>query len=259
MSYVVVCLVALAASTLTFFSGFGLGTLLLPAFALVFPMPIAVSATAVVHLLNNLFKLTLVGSQAKARTVMLLGLPAVPAALVGAWLLGRLVRLPRLASYELFGRAHTITVIDVVIAALICVFALIELTRAGSRLAFPPRLLPLGGLVMGFFGGLSGHQGALRSAFLIRCGLSKEAYIGTGVVCAVLVDLTRVTVYGRTVLDLTAEGTNALPLVGAATAAAVGGAWIGSRLMTKVTLTTVRRLVGWLLILLALGLGFDLI
>ena len=34
MSYLVICSVALLASGLTFFSGFGLGTLLLPAFAL---------------------------------------------------------------------------------------------------------------------------------------------------------------------------------------------------------------------------------
>jgi uncharacterized membrane protein YfcA len=40
MSYLVVCAVALLASALTFFSGFGLGTLLLPAFALFFPIEI---------------------------------------------------------------------------------------------------------------------------------------------------------------------------------------------------------------------------
>ena len=37
MEYVVVCLVALGASALTLFSGFGLGTVLMPAFALFFP------------------------------------------------------------------------------------------------------------------------------------------------------------------------------------------------------------------------------
>ena len=49
-----VLLVALAASLLSFFSGFGLGTLLLPAFAVVAPLDVAVAATAVVHLANNL-------------------------------------------------------------------------------------------------------------------------------------------------------------------------------------------------------------
>jgi len=38
-------------------SGFGLGTLLLPVFALFFPLPVAIAATALVHLANNFFKL----------------------------------------------------------------------------------------------------------------------------------------------------------------------------------------------------------
>jgi len=45
-------------------------------------------------------------------------------------------------------------------------------------------------------GGLSGHQGALRSAFLIKTGLGKEAFIGMGVVCAALVDFSRLIFYG---------------------------------------------------------------
>ena len=43
MDILVVCLVALLASGLTFFSGFGLGTLLLPAFALFMPLEQAVA------------------------------------------------------------------------------------------------------------------------------------------------------------------------------------------------------------------------
>ena len=51
-SVIVVSVVALVASTLTFFSGFGLGTVLLPAFALFYPVEQAVALTAAVHFLN---------------------------------------------------------------------------------------------------------------------------------------------------------------------------------------------------------------
>lgn len=57
MSYLIICSVAFVASGLTFFSGFGLGTLLLPAFALFFTVEKAIALTAVVHFLNGLFKL----------------------------------------------------------------------------------------------------------------------------------------------------------------------------------------------------------
>ena len=46
MELILIPLVALLASVLTFFSGFGLGTLLLPAFAAFFPTSLAVAAIA---------------------------------------------------------------------------------------------------------------------------------------------------------------------------------------------------------------------
>ena len=46
MEWLVVGLAAFGASALTLFSGFGLGTLLLPAFALFFPADLAVAMTA---------------------------------------------------------------------------------------------------------------------------------------------------------------------------------------------------------------------
>lgn len=64
MDYALIAATAFVASGLTLFSGFGLGTVLLPAFALFLPVPAAIAATAVVHLLNNLFKGGLVGRNA---------------------------------------------------------------------------------------------------------------------------------------------------------------------------------------------------
>ncbi|MBI4550022.1 MAG: sulfite exporter TauE/SafE family protein, partial [Candidatus Omnitrophica bacterium] len=76
MEYFVIALAAAACSFLTFFSGFGLGTFLLPVFAIFFPLPLAISATAIVHLLNNLFKGALVGRYADRGSILRFGLPA---------------------------------------------------------------------------------------------------------------------------------------------------------------------------------------
>ena len=64
MDYLIISVVAFVVSGVTLFSGFGLGTVLMPTFALFFAVPVAVAATAVVHLANNCFKLVLVGRQA---------------------------------------------------------------------------------------------------------------------------------------------------------------------------------------------------
>ena len=59
MELALIAFAALVGSTLTLFSGFGLGTMMTPVFALFFPVPLAIAATAVVHLASNLFKLGL--------------------------------------------------------------------------------------------------------------------------------------------------------------------------------------------------------
>jgi len=46
-------------------------------------------------------------------------------------------------------------------------------------------------LFSGFFGGLSGHQGALRSAFLTKTGVSPQAFVGTNAVIGFMVDMVR--------------------------------------------------------------------
>jgi uncharacterized membrane protein YfcA len=84
MSYIIICGVALIVSGLTLFSGFGLGTLLMPAFALFFSVELAVAATAIVHLANNIFKVVLVGRRADFGVVLKFALPAAAAAMIGA-------------------------------------------------------------------------------------------------------------------------------------------------------------------------------
>ena len=253
---VLVCVVALIASGLTLFSGFGLGTLLLPAFALIFPPEWAVACTAVMHLANNLFKLALIGKHAQRATVLRFGLPALAGAFVGAWLLRQLADLPALTSYTLFGSRFEINGINLAIGLLILIFAVLELRPSGGRRRSIP--LPIGGLGSGFFGGLSGHQGALRSAVLIGEGLSKEAFVATGVWCAVFVDIARLAVYGVAFLAPLLRGDQSGPgwtLLLAATASAFAGAYIGVRLLGKVTLDGLKRFVALMLCLVGLALA----
>lgn len=261
MDYLVVSLVALFVSGLTLISGFGLGTVLMPAFAVFFPVPVAIAATAVVHFANNLFKLALVGRHADWSVVRRFGIPAAIAAAGGAVLLGALAAPTVIASYTISNKVHEITVLKLVIGALIAGFALIELSPRLAALSFPPRYLALGGLLSGFFGGLSGNQGAFRSAFLLRTGLGKEAFVATGVVSAVIVDTARLAVYG---MAFVTSNFATLPpkvwgVAAAATVAAFAGAVFGARLLKKVTLRFVQLVVASAMIVLGLTLMTGLV
>ena len=199
MSYLVVTVVAFVASGLTFFSGFGLGTLLLPAFALFFSAELAVAMTAAVHFLNSLFKPT--------------SLPAMP---TSALSLASGCRRSPPRSWErrpwsgpsgggpstiprVLGREAHVTAVKLVVGlqhrrapAAVARRLLLEVFAAAGAAGRGAERL---------FGGLSGMQGALRSAFLVRAGLSTQAFIGrTGVVVASLVDLSRLGVCTRRAL-----------------------------------------------------------
>lgn len=261
MDILIISVSALVASCLTFFSGFGLGTILTPVFALFFPVSIAIAMTAVVHLANNLFKIGLVGRDAHWPTVIHFAVPAGLAAIIGASVLAKTSTLLPLLSYELMGRIHDITPVKALIGTVITVFTLLELSPSFARMAFPSRWLAVGGLLSGFFGGLSGNQGALRSAFLIKLGLSKEAYVGTGAVCTVVVDVVRLAVYGFTLPAAleSARSNQSGMLVMIAAASAFAGSYFGKRLLKKITLRTVELTVAVLMITVGCGLACGLL
>jgi uncharacterized membrane protein YfcA len=252
VAYVVICAVALLASALTFFSGFGLGTLLLPAFALFFPIEQAVALTAVVHFLNSLFKLALVGRHADRGVVLRFGLPAIAASFAGAWVLVWLAGIEPVFTYSMLRRTVSVTPVQLVVGLLLLGFALIEVVPRLRDLSFGARFMPFGGVLSGFFGGVSGMQGALRSAFLARAGLSKEAFIGSGVVIAALIDMTRLGVYAT---SLRAEGPALdYALLAAAVISAFVGAVLGNRYLRRMTMPGIQRIVAAMLFLVALGL-----
>lgn len=252
VEHAVIALVALSAAGLTFFSGFGLGTLLLPAFAMFMPIETAIAATAVVHLANNLLKLALVARHADASVVWRFGVPALLAALAGAALLLVLGAAEPIAVYTLAGRRALITPVGLAVGVAVIAFAAFELHPRSARVECPPRWLPMGGVLSGFFGGFSGHQGALRSAFLLRAGLDAKAFVGTTTVCSVMVDAARLGVYfaGAAFFakNFGALTRAELPLIVTACVAAFAGTVLGARLLHKTTLGAIRTIVGILLL-----------
>ncbi|WP_245583697.1 sulfite exporter TauE/SafE family protein [Salinimicrobium xinjiangense] len=257
LEYIIICLFALLASGLTFFSGFGLGTILLPVFALFFPLDISIALVAIVHFLNNLFKLSLIGRKADKKVVLKFGIPAILAAFAGAYLLTLLSETEALISYSLAGKTFEITPLKLIIAFLLFVFALFDIVPRLMKLNFDPKYLPLGGVLSGFFGGLSGHQGALRTAFLIRAGLTKEVFIGTGIVISVFIDISRLTVYAADILKIRSEINYSLLI--AATLSAFVGAAVGNKILKKITIETLHRAVGIMLLVFSVLLAAGIV
>jgi len=134
-----------------------------------------------------------------------------------------------------------------IIGGLIIFFALFELLPVLKKIVIPPKWLSLGGLISGFFGGLSGHQGAIRSAFLLKTQTSKDTYIATGVAIAILVDLNRLVVYGSssTIAFTNKDFSTALVV---AIGASLLGILVSNKFYKKIKFNAIQNLVGALLL-----------
>jgi len=242
ISIVAIALVAFGASLLTFFSGFGLGTILTPFFVLYFPLEIAIGITAIVHFLNNCFKVTLMWRNIHFPTVMKFAVGTIPAAVAGAYLLIYLSEQLEFYSYSI---SETIVLkpANVLVGLLMLAFSIFEIasTIEKNHSASIFKNMYLGGVISGFLGGLSGHQGALRTAFLIQSGLEKTIFIGTGICIALLVDISRLSIYSSKISATLLQEN--LSFIATAVMAAFAGAMIGKKALKKVTFKTVQLTV----------------
>ena len=247
-----VSIVTFAAAILTFFSGFGLGTILTPVMMIFFPTEIAIAFTGLVHFSNNVFKFFLVGKNIDKKVLIRFGLPSVIAALIGAYLLVLIDENIVVFSYYFFDKKIDVVLVKFLISILLIIFAIIDLIPKINNLHFDKKYLPVGGFLSGFFGGLSGNQGALRSAFLVKHGLEKSVFVATTVAISSLVDITRLSVYSTNFFNLNYSDFYQLGFF--SVVSAVAGSFIGNRLLKKVTIEQIKKIVALLLILLGISL-----
>lgn len=251
-----IAFISFGASTLTFFSGFGLGTILLPVFCLFMPVELAVFSTALVHILNNFLKFILIRKSIDSSVLLSFGISAVIAAFIGAILQSSIGE--GLVPYTInpFSEVHQVDALSLVIGVLMIVFAILDFIPWSRKLTFEKNLFATGGFLSGFFGGLSGHQGALRAAFLSKANLSAEVFISTSVCLSLLIDVVRIPVYF-------VSNDNSIEMywktILLACIFAFLGSYFGKKMFTKKKVKNVRFIVASFLLVMGLGMVVGLI
>src|SRR5688500_12926405 len=127
--------------------GFGIGSLLTPLLAARVGMPTAIAAIALPHAAATAFRFWRLRRAVDWKVVRRFGLLSAAGGLAGALLYTRL-------------GGHSLTL---VLAGLLILTGVSGLTGLATRW-HAARLAGLLGLVSGFFGGLAGNQGGVRSA-----------------------------------------------------------------------------------------------
>lgn len=259
MNLVLIFFVTLFGSCLTFFSGFGLGTIILPLFLVFFAPELAIPAAALVHFSNSIFKFVYVFRYIHFPILIRFGIPAVLAAFLGAELLKIFGELPEIYSYTIQEHTFHVSGINFMVGCLIILFTWFESSNRIKNIQFKGNHLILGGVLSGFFGGLSGHQGALRSLFLKKTPLTKEQLVGTSNAISLGIDIVRIVIYLQMIsLTKLFEGEQKY-FIGIGIAGAFLGASLGNKLLKKVTLSFVQKIISVLLFIFGLLLILGII
>ena len=232
-SAVLVC--ALVAGAVASVSGFGIGSLLTPLLALHAGTKTAVAAVSIPHLVGTVIRFWWLRASLDRGVLWRFGLMSAAGGLAGALLNAR-ASSPALTS---------------VLAALLVFAGIAQLTGQAQRWRFHGSVAWIAGAVSGFFGGLVGNQGGIRSAAMLGFDLPKERFVATATAIALLVDAARMPVY---VVVERAQVAAIWPLVLLATAGVVAGTLAGARLLKNVPEDRFKPLVGAIILLLGIAM-----
>jgi hypothetical protein len=226
--------VGFAAGAVASVSGFGVGSLLTPLFALEVGTKLAVAAVSIPHAIATALRLWTLRASVDRRLLVSFGLMSAAGGLLGA-LLNAHASSPALA--VVFG----VLLVSTGVSGL---FGLAERVRFRGWVAW------VAGAVSGVFGGMVGNQGGLRAAAMFGFDVPRHAFVATATAVGLIVDGARVPVYLATQGDALRD---IGPLLAVATLGTVAGTLAGRRLLDRVPEALYRRVVSLLLV--ALGIS----
>ena len=189
MEILYISLLTLIAATAGTITGFGTSTLMIPVLVILFPPVGAIFLVAIIHWFGNIWKVALFRSGFNMRLLLLFGVVGLVTSYLGAYIsLGAneqiLLRLLGvfLAGYALF----------VMFSGK---FSAKGGPASGWKVPAGNITALSGGALSGFFAGMFGIGGAIRSMFLSAFDLPKAVYIATAGAIGLLVDSTRIITY----------------------------------------------------------------
>ena len=233
LQYVVLISISLLTSIITLFTGFGVGTIMMPVMALFFDVKVAIFLAAIVHFFNNISRLLLYHKHVRWEIIRRFGIVSILGALIGSF------------SQIYLDSAWLKTGVGFFLAF----FSFLSLLPGTITWKLPAVIDVIGGFLSGLIGGLIGNQGAIRSLYLLNYKLVKQELIVSAAFIAVIIDITRIPVYAYSNFRYLEDNYLLLLLI---ILSSVTGTLIGSRILPKVSPDLFKRII--LVAVLLLGL-----
>ena len=212
-------------------AGFGIGSLLTPAIAVMTGTKIAVAAVSIPHAIGTSIRLWRFRREVDWAIVRSFGITSAAGGLSGA-----------LLNTWAASRA-----LELVFGSLLVLAGTSQVSGYAKRWQLRGALAWLGGALSGFLGGLVGNQGGIRTAAMLGFDVDKRQFVATTTAVALLIDVARVPVY---LAVEAAQLARVWPTIALATIGVVAGTLFGETLLERVPERRFRTVVGVLLMLL---------
>lgn len=226
-------LVGFFAGSIASIAGFGIGSLLTPLLALKTGIGLAVALVSIAHFIGTALRFAIWHKFVNKKVLLSFGAASAVGGLMGALLHNLLYN----------------QVLSVVFGFLLVFAGLSGLSGLSQRLKFKGKVAFAIGAVSGFFGGLVGNQGGIRSAALTGFNLKQKEFVATATGVALVVDLVRVPVYifyqGPEILQYKSY-------IGVATVGVVVGTVAGGMLLKRISEENFKETVSLILLLIGI-------
>ncbi len=172
-------MLSLFASSVGTLTGFGTSTIMVPILLLRYSLPETLLFVGVIHWFGDIWKMIFFKKGIRWNLILGFGVPGIIASYLGASL--------------------SLNVAENILSRILGAFFLLYIAflflKPRWQLPEKQKFTVVGGLLSGFFAGIFGVGGAIRSTFLSAFNLKKAVYIFTAGAIAFVIDTTRIATY----------------------------------------------------------------
>ncbi len=196
-------------------SGVGIGGFMTPVFAIVMGTGIAIGAVSVVHFFGTILRFLMWWKHIRWKILLTFGLLSAAGGVIGA----------------IYHNSLGNDILTATFGVLLIFAGALGIFTEDFKLKIPIGVGFIVGAFSGFFGGLVGNQGSLRSAALLGFDINKKEFIATATGVALMVDLARVPTY------ISADGAKIFaqwPLITVGSVSVLIGTLLGGWVLEKI-------------------------
>ena len=223
-------LLTLISASIGTMTGFGTSTIMVPILSLFLPIPETLLFVGVIHWFGDIWKILFFKKGLNWKLILLFGVPGIVLSFFAA-------KLPLTLPESLLQRSLGLFLIAYVVFLFF---------KPDWKIKPSTTTAVLGGSLSGFFAGIFGVGGAIRSTFLTAFDLKKSVFLFTSGVIGLLIDSSRISQYWLSGIKI---GSNLMTALIICIPVSLIGAYLAKKLVDKIPQKSFRLFIAVALLL----------